>query len=483
MKSNGLELYIHIPFCVRKCAYCDFLSFPADEETIQRYIDAVCTELAIAGENNDKEIETVFFGGGTPSLLSCVQMEQIMLAIHSSFNLRDDAEITMECNPGTVDQEKLTAMHSLGVNRISFGLQSADPDELAMLGRIHTWAEFEESYQAARKAGFENINVDVMLGLPAPDTGKTGNKAHLRETLEKVLKLNPEHISAYSLMVEEGTPLASRIREGGLLLPGDEADRKQYRSAVRLLKSYGYEQYEISNFARPGFACRHNEGYWTGAEYLGIGLGVSGYYQGVRYRNTKDMEAYLAQMTHVTASAGFAPAARDLHKVSEKEQIEEYMFLGLRRMAGVNADEFKARFHLELSDVFGRELIRLRDERLIKKVKGSWTLTARGIDVSNYVLASFMLDDMPLPVHRVSVRDLVEFMLREGDLDRINMGGVSPLEAMQLGAAIHRKLQNERPPGYEAEVPLSVTLDLEQVRLTVEGRADGIFSQDDLTVI
>ena len=468
---------------MRKCAYCDFLSFPADEDKIQRYVDAVCAEIAVVGENNNKEAETVFFGGGTPSLLSCAQLEQIMLALRASFNLHDDAEITAECNPGTVDEEKLAVMRSLGINRISFGLQSADPDELSVLGRIHTWIEFEESFKQAREAGFENINVDVMLGLPVPSSGKTGKKSPLRETLEKVLQLNPEHISAYSLIVEEGTPLASRINEGALMLPGDEEDRKQYRRAARLLKSYGYEQYEISNFARPGFACRHNEGYWTGADYLGIGLGASGYYQGVRYRNTTDIEAYMNQMKHVTADAGFAPAARDYHEVSEKEQIEEFMFLGLRRMAGVSDDEFRDRFHLDLSDVYGRELFRLRDERLIRRVKGSWALTARGLDVSNYVLASFILDDMPMPVHRISVRELVEFMLRQGDLDRMNQGGASPLEAMQLGAAIHRKLQSERPVGYEAEVPLSVTLDLEQVRLTVEGRADGIFEQDAVPVI
>ena len=483
MKPNGLELYIHIPFCVRKCAYCDFLSFPADEETIQRYVNAVCSEIAVAGENNKKDAETVFFGGGTPSLLSFAQIEQIMLALRASFNLNDDAEITMECNPGTVDEEKLAAMRRLGINRISFGLQSADSDELSMLGRIHTWHEFEESFKSARKTGFENINVDVMLGLPSPDPGRTEKKSRLKDTLERVLQLHPEHISAYSLIVEEETPLASRIQNGTLLLSGDEADRKQYRSAVRLLKSYGYVQYEISNFARQGFSCRHNEGYWTGAEYLGIGLGASGYYQGVRYRNTTDMEVYLNQMKHVTASAGFAPAARDYHEVSEKEQIEEFMFLGLRRMTGISGEEFKARFHLELTDVYGRELLRLRDERLIRKVNGSWALTARGIDVSNYVLASFMLDDLPLPAHRISVRDLVEFMLRQGDLNRMNQGGGSPLEAMQLGAAIHRKLQGERPLGYEAEVPLSVTLDLNQVRLTVEGRADGIFNQNDTPVI
>ena len=483
MKPNGLELYIHIPFCVRKCAYCDFLSFPADEDTIQRYVDAVCSEIAVAGENNKKDAETVFFGGGTPSLLSFTQFEQIILALRSSFHITDDAEITVECNPGTVDEEKMTAMRSLGVNRISFGLQSADPDELSMLGRIHTWHEFEESFICARKTGFKNINVDLMLGLPVRDPAKAGKRSHLKETIEKVLQLDPEHISAYSLIVEEETPLALRIREGLLSMPGDEADRRQYRSAVRLLKSYGYEQYEISNFARPGFACRHNEGYWTGAEYLGIGLGASGYYQGVRYRNTKNMEVYLNQMQHVTSSAGFAPAARDYHEVSEKEQIEEFMFLGLRRIAGVSDAEFRERFHLDLSDVYGRELFRLREERLIKRAKGSWALTAKGIDVSNYVLASFMLDDMPLPVHRVSVRELVEFMLRRGDLNRMNQGGVSPLEAMQLGAAIHRKLQSERPIGYEAEVPLSVALDLEQVRLTVEGRADGIFKHDDLPFI
>ncbi len=477
MAEQGLELYIHIPFCVRKCAYCDFLSFPADEKTRTEYVDALCIELETAlkaAAKDQKTIGTVFLGGGTPSLLMPGQIRQIMETISKYAVISEDAEITMECNPGTLDESMLHVMRACGINRISLGLQSADDEELKALGRIHTWADFENSYTMARKAGFDNINVDLMFALPFTDHASV-----FKKTLQKTIDLHPEHISLYSLIVEEGTSLAAKIESGELERMPEEYDRKLYRSAVRLLKASGYQQYEISNFAREGYTCRHNEGYWTDAEYLGVGLGASGYYQGIRYQNTDDLTQY-DQMLATSgkrsseSSLACAPVSVIRHRLTEKEKIEEFMFLGLRRMAGISADVFRHRFHFDLDEVYGTVLTELRALHLVKKTKNHWSLTAKGVDVSNYVLAQFLLDHMPLPAYRVSVRDLVEFLYRAGDLDRVSQHGGSGVEAMQLGAAIHRKLQALRPADYEAEVPLSFTIDFNEVSLTIEGRADGI---------
>ena len=468
MRGRGIELYIHIPFCVRKCAYCDFLSFPADSNVIQSYVDALCTEIRCAGDHVSERLETVYLGGGTPSLLDGAQIEAVMGSVRSSFEVACDAEISIECNPGTVDIKKLKAMRRAGINRISFGLQSCDDSELTLLGRIHSFEDFADSFRLAREAGFDNINVDLMFALPGQSS------ASFKKSIQKVAQLEPEHISAYSLIPEEGTPLYEKIAKGELSLQDEAQDRKMYREAVRLLKTYGYERYEISNFAREGYACRHNEGYWTGIPYLGAGLGASGYYRGVRYNNISTLNEYLNQVNCGGSAHGFAPAACDVHEVTEKEQMEEFMFLGLRRAAGIREDEFKQRFLYDISEVYGDKLTALRGQRLIRKQKGSWMLTAKGIDVSNHVLADFLLDDLPLPVWRLSVRSLVEFLLRAGDLNRVSQSGTSVIEAMQLGAAIHRKLQSERPAHYRPEVPLSAEIDLAQVRLIIEGRADGI---------
>lgn len=468
MGQEGLELYIHIPFCARKCLYCDFLSFEADEQIRAAYVTALCGEMHSASEAvSDRVVETVYLGGGTPSLLTPAQIRVIMKTVQSSFTLDEEAEISIECNPGTVDAAKLAAMRESGINRVSFGLQSADEAELEMLGRIHRWDEFERSFAMAREAGFDNISVDLMFALPGQ------NPAVFKRSLLKVTELEPEHISVYSLIPEEGTPIGDRINSGGIKASDEKTDRKMYRDANRLLKNCGYERYEISNFARPGRECRHNEGYWTGREYLGFGLGASGYFGGVRYRNEADITEYLKR----PAGDGvlrFAPAAAEHHELSVREKIEEFMFLGLRRSSGVSEAEFRKRFIYDMDELYGDTLRQLRAERLLKKAKDRWSLSAKGIDVSNAVLARFLLDSMPLPAHRLSVRTLVEFMLRSGDLDRVSVSGASVIEAMHLGSAIHRRLQSERPAGYQAEVPLSLTLDLDKVRLTVEGRADGI---------
>lgn len=313
------------------------------------------------------EASTVFIGGGTPSILPARQIPRILGKIREIFPLRKDTEITIEANPGTMDAEKLHAWREAGVNRLSIGLQSADNRELRLLGRIHTWEEFLDNFRLAREAGFRNINVDLMSALPGQTCGGWIN------TLEKVLELHPEHISAYSLIIEEGTPFYSRYEEHPELLPAEDADRRMYEDTRRILHEHGYERYEISNYARPGYECRHNLGYWSRTEYKGFGLGAASLLGRVRTANQSDLKEYLA-----------GNYAGEREELSEQAVREEYFFLGLRKMEGVDPEPYRAHY---------RELLdRLQEQHLIEEKNGRICLTNRGIDVSNYVLAQF-LDD------------------------------------------------------------------------------------------
>ena len=287
-----LELYLHIPFCVKKCNYCDFLSAPAEEKTRAAYVDTLIREIEGFEEPEDYEVVTVFFGGGTPSILPGEAILRLMEALRKKFHFREEAEITLEANPGTVDEKKLSFYKKAGINRLSFGLQSTDAEELKKLGRIHTWEKFLESFELARKAGFSNINVDLMSALP----GQTVES--WEKTLKQVIALNPEHVSAYSLIIEEGTPFYqlyekdAEKRDAGEepeLLPSEEEERAMYELTGSVLKENGYLHYEISNYAKPGRECRHNLGYWQRKDYLGFGLGASTLLNPVRYKNTEDL--------------------------------------------------------------------------------------------------------------------------------------------------------------------------------------------------
>ncbi len=369
--QKELELYIHIPFCVQKCAYCDFLSAPADEAVRARYVEALKGEIhkrKAFGKN--KKVISVFIGGGTPSILEEMQTAQLLKAVHDSFPIETDAEITIECNPGTLTKEKLSCYRQWGVNRLSMGLQSADNGELKMLGRIHTWEEFLESFSLAREMGFENLNVDLMSALP----GQT--RESWQSTLKKVLALKPEHLSAYSLIIEEGTPFYKRFGPGAgeeCLLPDEDAERQMYYDTRDMLKAEGYERYEISNYARPGFACRHNLGYWERKEYLGLGLGASSLTEGVRCRNHRKLSAYLAgDYSH-----------EEEQRLTRKEELEETMFLGLRKAEGVLLTK-------EISEAYQEVFPRLEQQGLLIRENGRARLTDLGIDVSNYALAEFL---------------------------------------------------------------------------------------------
>ncbi len=373
-----MELYVHIPFCVKKCAYCDFLSFPQGEEIQRRYVEKLMEEIRTASAGfHDTPVSSVFVGGGTPSVLKAQWMKELFDCLRAFFHIEETAEISMEANPGTVDREKLRIYREAGINRLSFGLQSADNRELKALGRIHTWEEFLESFRLAREAGFSNLNVDLMSALP----GQTVES--WMDTLKKTADLDPEHISAYSLIIEEGTPFFEAYGDGrgDGILPDEDAEREMYHRTREFLKDRGYERYEISNYARTGRECRHNVGYWTGVSYLGLGLGASSYVDGCRFCNERDLGIYL----------GEKPGKRlDQEILTKKDMEEEFFYVGLRLVQGVSLKEFEERFGERAQDVYPGLMERLEKEGAAVLSGSRFRLTDYGMDVSNYVMAEFL---------------------------------------------------------------------------------------------
>lgn len=376
-------IYVHIPFCVRKCRYCDFLSQPADEIVRKSYLEALICEIMCQRVcPPGTPVDSVFFGGGTPSVLAGDEVSLIMDALRERFRILPDAEISLEMNPGTADAGKLRVLKEAGINRLSIGVQSMNDEELRLLGRIHTRKQAQEAYLQARKAGFENINLDLMCALPGQAFESWA------DTLEQAVDWQPEHISAYSLIIEPGTPFA-RMYEAGELpeLPDEETERRMVHYTRNFLDGHGYRQYEISNFAKPGLACRHNMGYWTGRPYLGFGIGAASYVDGMRFSNSRDIGGYIRAMENQDLSA----VRTDLHHLSEEEKMEEFMFLGLRMSAGVRRDRFAARFGRPLEDVYGDVIRRHIAQGVLERTEEEVRLTKRGVDVSNYVLADYLL--------------------------------------------------------------------------------------------
>lgn len=383
-----MELYIHIPFCVRKCDYCDFLSAPADGQTQAAYMEALERELCLAAEEYEGEtIETVFIGGGTPSVVDSDLLCRLLSRTQERFTLEEGAEISMEANPGTLTAKKLAAYRQAGVNRLSIGLQSMDGRDLKTAGRIHTAEEFLRNFDLAREAGFANINVDLMSALP----GQTVSS--WERTLRRTADLKPEHISAYSLIIEEGTPFWDRYESHPELLPSEEEDRRMYHLTKKVLAEAGYERYEISNYARPGFACRHNMGYWKRTPYLGLGLGASSFYAGQRFRNTGSLSRYLELMSarELSSSPQRTAWREEFVTLTRQDAMEEFMFLGLRLTAGIRKEDFWQSFGQEIVTVYGSVLERLTAEGLLERTKAGWRLSEWGLDVSNRVLARFLL--------------------------------------------------------------------------------------------
>lgn len=377
---DNIGLYIHIPFCRQKCLYCDFPSFAGKEGMMQAYVDALTAEIkSRRKEYPKKKVVSVFFGGGTPTALEIPMLEQLMQAVWENWDIAEDAEITTEANPGTLDRKMVNALKKMGFNRLSMGVQAWQNRLLKELGRIHTIEGFLENYQAVREAGFENVNVDLMFALPHQ------TMADWQETVKNITALRPEHISAYSLIIEEGTPFFDRYEKGLLEPASEELDREMYHWAVDYLAEMGYEQYEISNFAKKGRQSRHNRIYWQAEEYLGMGLGSHSYMEGTRFHNRYDLQGYIAAKGDVSLSK------EEVEVITETDALAEFMFLGLRLTEGVSFDRFRTRFGRELYEIYGTQVRELTDVGLLAEDATGIRLTRRGIDVSNVVFEKFLL--------------------------------------------------------------------------------------------
>lgn len=406
MKTKNLELYIHIPFCVKKCNYCDFLSFSCDEATQREYISALIREIAFYGASmRDYQVSTIFFGGGTPSWLDELQMMRLLDALGEHFTICKDAEVSMECNPGTVTAGKLALYRKNGINRLSIGLQSTDNRELNILGRIHTFEQFLKTYELARNAGFSNINVDLMSGIPyqTPES--------FAKSLKRVINLKPEHVSAYSLIIEKGTPFYDKYKfdlvkqEAGMkpeILPHEDDVYRMYKLTQMMLGEAGYKRYEISNYAKKGFECKHNIGYWTRENYLGLGLGAASMMDNIRYGNTRDLYQYMENTKQIETclfsseeNSQVQTMGTNLHisaeQLSRQSAMEEFMFLGLRMTDGVSRLDFERSFGVPIEAVYQMPIQELKQEGLLVAKEGRIALTEQGIDVANYAMAKFLL--------------------------------------------------------------------------------------------
>jgi oxygen-independent coproporphyrinogen-3 oxidase len=371
--QSPIGLYVHIPFCVKKCTYCDFATWAGREKEIPRYVDAVIEEIARRGEETGHpKADTIFLGGGTPSLLNEEQITCVLGALHNAFTIEAGAEITCECNPETLTPGFARAARKAGVNRISMGAQSKQPNLLQILGRIHNWERVISAVDILRQAGFDNYNIDLMFGLP------TQTVADMRETLEGAIALEPTHLSCYGLIVEERTPICHDVTTGKLTLPDEEVERDMYELVRQKLGEHGYQQYEISNFAREGCACRHNLGCWTRVPYLGFGCAAHSFFDERRTMNPRKIDAYLA---------GEEP---EIEEVTTQEARFESMMLGLRVTRGVKNDDFARMHGIGIREAFGEKLDKPVSAGLVEWHDGALRLTRLGMDLQNSVLVDLM---------------------------------------------------------------------------------------------
>ena len=374
MATDRLGLYVHIPYCIRKCNYCDFCSLPLGDRTVpESYVSRLIDEIRAYSGLEKPPLSTVYFGGGTPSLLEPAVMERILLAIRKSFEISDMAEITLEANPGTLTQDKAYAFKQLGFNRVSVGLQSIHENEMKSLGRIHNFEEFFESYNTLRAAGFENVNVDLMYGIPYQ------TKDSFKETLDKIARLRPEHISCYGLIIEEGTPFFKDVDTLDLPSQDDECD--MYELATRTLRDNGYSHYEISNYAKPGYESRHNLIYWNSDDYIGIGAAAHSYFKGVRRSNTEDVEKYIG-------GSGISPEEEHFTDLDEEAYV--YAMLKLRLKDGFSLSEYQQRFSRSFLPEREKTLAKMKANGLLKLENDRIFLTERGLYVSNGILVEIL---------------------------------------------------------------------------------------------
>lgn len=378
-----LGLYVHIPFCISKCKYCDFNSYKVDSISKETYLKDLKIEMSMykkeLEKNNIKdEVKSIFLGGGTPSILSGQELKDIFKSIYSNFNISKGAEITVECNPGTLTKEKLLAMKEIGINRLSIGLQAAQNHHLKNIGRIHTYEEFEKNYKEAIEAGFDNINIDLMYCLP------NQRIEDWKETLEKITELNPSHISAYSLILEEGTELYDMYKNKEFELIDEDTDINLYNYTINYLRSKGYEQYEISNYARDNKECKHNILYWKCDPYIGLGPGASGYLNNIRYNNVEGLNDY-----HEIINNNKKPIEH-VEYLSDDDKIQEKVFMGLRMNEGIKYEDFKKQFNIDFKDKYKRQIVELTNRNLLKESKEGIKLTQKGREISNSVFVEFI---------------------------------------------------------------------------------------------
>ena len=375
--QKPLGLYIHVPFCAHKCAYCDFYSI-TNEDLIQEYTSAITAHMRSQKHMaKDRTVDSIFFGGGTPSILPIESFCEIMETIYDVFDVSQTAEITVEANPGTLDGKKLATYREIGVNRLSIGLQSADNGELSMLSRIHTRDEFENSYMLARMEGFTNINIDLIYGLPKQ------NMAKLMDSVEYVISMNPEHISFYGLSIEKNTPFGKNpnIRN---LLPNEDEQYDMYMAACKRLEAAGYLQYEISNFAKKEYGCRHNIKYWTGKEYLSFGPSATSFINNMEYKYVADIERYISYIKKESD-------IRDAEYIFNKEELEtRFLMTFFRLRAGINAEEYKRRFNLDFDERYGEEIKPFLASKHMVKTQYGYRLTRKGMLISNFILSSIL---------------------------------------------------------------------------------------------
>ncbi|EMU53453.1 radical SAM family heme chaperone HemW [Clostridium butyricum] len=372
-----MSLYIHIPFCKQKCLYCDFPSYAGKESLINEYIRALNEE--ILRKCSKYKIASIFVGGGTPSYLNEINLESLLKTINL-LDFKDDFEFTIECNPGTLNEEKLVLMKNYNVNRISMGLQTTNDNLLKEIGRIHSFEEFEKNYNQARKAGFENINVDLMFGLP---------NQHMKDwkaSLEDVMSLEPDHISAYSLIIEEGTCFYNLYNNDKLNIPNEEEERSMYLFTKGFLEDYGYNQYEISNYAKVNKECFHNKVYWKCNEYLGLGVSASSFVDEKRFKNIDDIKIYIEKINNNE------DVTEEIHVNNINDDMEEFMFMGLRMIEGINLKTFKKRFGKDVFDIYDEVIKNNIKKGLLVVDSEKLYLSEKGIELSNYVMSDFILN-------------------------------------------------------------------------------------------
>ncbi|ASY52303.1 radical SAM family heme chaperone HemW [Clostridium perfringens] len=376
---DKISLYIHIPFCAQKCLYCDFPSFARKDHLRKAYIEALNKEIiSLREKHNNLEINTIFIGGGTPSVLEADELECLLKEV-AKLNMAKDIEYSMECNPGNLTEEKLEVMKKYGVNRISMGLQAKQDNLLKGLGRIHNYKTFKENFLLAKKVGFNNINVDLMFGLPNQRLNEW------EETLREIISLEPAHISAYSLIIEEGTAFYNLYENDKLKLPTEEEERKMYHLAKKILEENGFNQYEISNYAKEGKECRHNLAYWNMDNWIGVGSAAASYINGKRIKNISSVEKYINSINEKRE------AVEEIINNSKNDNMEEFMFMGLRKINGIDENEFKNRFSMNINDVYGEILNKYIDEGLLIRESGRIFLSEKGIEISNIIMADFLL--------------------------------------------------------------------------------------------